>query len=344
MHLRRRLQAQAKAEGQKPQGRLSEERPLARAAESLSVVKLSELRPNPFRNLESFPLNSGKVAALEDSIRETTFWPNVVARPGAQGYQIAYGHHRIEAARRVLGSDAEVHVVVRELPDALMLKMMANENMSDWASDVAAELETVRAVVNAYADGKIRLQEPGPKVPKGQIRYAPAFGHVVPPGDEIPPRYSAHSIAAFLGWTKKGGTPQRRVYRAMEALGRIEDGELKREELVGKTPGEADGILKAAKEAAVAKAVSAHRNRAPLKDYQLKAIAEKLAGQLNATFQDDQMFKSSRLLLSMSVSRTYPQSGKAVLRAIADLVGRLDKHRTQWKRANASVKRQRARR
>jgi hypothetical protein len=47
--------------------------------------------------------------------------------------------------------------------------------MTEWGTDASVEQETVRAVVLAYAAGKVTLPAVPGKVPKSQIRYAPPF-------------------------------------------------------------------------------------------------------------------------------------------------------------------------
>jgi len=52
------------------------------------------------------------------------------------GVEIAYGHHRIEAAKRVYGDDHEIGITIRELSDIEMLRVMGLENSEDWMNPV----------------------------------------------------------------------------------------------------------------------------------------------------------------------------------------------------------------
>jgi hypothetical protein len=125
-------------------------------------------------------------------------------------------------------------VIVAKLDDEQMLKYMANENQTDFATSFVAEVETIHAVVQAFKDGKITLERPGKKtaVP---VRIAPSF---------IPKRSQEHvlslaftgvTVAKFLGWTyivpsgPQGGMiqAQERVKLAILALELIEQGHLK---------------------------------------------------------------------------------------------------------------------
>ena len=63
-------------------------------------IEVSKLRSNPFRNLERLPLDPEKVEALVHSIKDTSFWDNLIGRETAGGVEIAYGHHRVAAPGR----------------------------------------------------------------------------------------------------------------------------------------------------------------------------------------------------------------------------------------------------
>jgi len=110
-------------------------------------VKIKDLQPNPFRDLENYPFNLDKIEQLKKSIKQTGFWDNVIARQVDGAIQIAYGHHRLRALQEVYDGEFEIEVPIKPLSDELMLKIMANENMEEWQSSVAVIDETVRAVM-----------------------------------------------------------------------------------------------------------------------------------------------------------------------------------------------------
>ena len=96
---------------------------LRRHHRTIRVFRVAEIRPNPFRDIERYPLEEKKIEALCESIRTTGFWDNLVARIGEDGKpEIAYGHHRLEAVHRVLGDDAKVGLIIRELDNEKMLQ------------------------------------------------------------------------------------------------------------------------------------------------------------------------------------------------------------------------------
>jgi hypothetical protein len=123
--------------------------------ESLVKIKLSDVKPNPNRDLKFNPYNEEKIAALMASIGETGFWTNVILRvsPDGKGYEQSYGHHRLESARRCGIEEADF--IVRDLDENMMLKMMELENQEDYRYCPLSLLESVKAVVNALAAGRI---------------------------------------------------------------------------------------------------------------------------------------------------------------------------------------------
>jgi len=110
-------------------------------------IKVRNLLPNPFRNIDAYPIDREKIEQLRNSIRETTFWDNVLARPAPKNqgkYQIAYGHHRLIAIKEEFGEERVIDIPVRDLSDEDMLRIMANENMEQWATDWRVIVETLK--------------------------------------------------------------------------------------------------------------------------------------------------------------------------------------------------------
>ena len=108
-------------------------------------IKVKDLEANPYRNIAKYPIDRAKVDALKTSIKETTFWDNILVRPHPKDkdkYQIAYGHHRHIALKEL--ELKEVDIPVRKLTDAQMLKIMAEENL-EWSTSPAVIIETVLA-------------------------------------------------------------------------------------------------------------------------------------------------------------------------------------------------------
>lgn len=107
-------------------------------------IKIKDLKPNPFRDTSNYPMNEEKVRMLAESIKQTGFWDNILARKQNGNFQIAYGHHRLAAIREIMKPTDEVDIPIKELSDALMIKIMANENMDEWKTTPQVIDETVR--------------------------------------------------------------------------------------------------------------------------------------------------------------------------------------------------------
>lgn len=106
-------------------------------------VKVKDLVANPYRNITKYPIDRAKVDALKTSIKETTFWDNILVRKADNGkFQIAYGHHRHIALKEL--KLQEVDIPCRKLSDAQMVKIMAEENLQ-WMTSPAVINETVLA-------------------------------------------------------------------------------------------------------------------------------------------------------------------------------------------------------
>lgn len=118
-------------------------------------IKVADLEPNPFRQMERYPIDRAKVEALKTSIKETSFWDNILVRRRNGKYQIAYGHHR-RIALKELGIK-QVNIPVRDIDDATMVRIMAEENLN-WNTSPAVINETVLAV-KTFLDGELAKYE-----------------------------------------------------------------------------------------------------------------------------------------------------------------------------------------
>ena len=116
-------------------------------------IQVSTLRANPFRRITKYPIDREKIKGLKASIKETTFWDNIICRKADSFYEIAYGHHRLVAIKE-LGIE-EVNIPVRDIDDATMIKIMANENRDSWKCSPSVINETVW-VVRDYLDKELK--------------------------------------------------------------------------------------------------------------------------------------------------------------------------------------------
>lgn len=217
----------------------------------MTLYAVKDIKPNPFRHIKRYPIRSEKVTALRESIRTTGFWDNVVARSKDGKAEIAYGHHRLVALTKEFGPNHKVELIIRKLDDESMIQIMARENMEEWGTSASVEQETIRAVVEAYADGLITL--PSTKdARKSELRYAPSFtaGGDEPSGVRAPGKpYTARTLAQFIGWKQPNAEPQDKVYSALTALEFIEEGLLKESDFEGLTTKQAEAVVAEARKA-----------------------------------------------------------------------------------------------
>jgi len=144
----------------------------------MSIIKqisLSKVDPNPYRMLGDYPYSEEKLSVLVRSIKDVGLWEGVIGREKDDRVEIAFGHHRIEAAKRAGLSDA--NIVIRDLSDDDMLRFMGRENGEDYRTDFLVLLETWEATARHLTSGRIlNLQ--------------------------------AIEIAKFLGWVKARSAPR----------------------------------------------------------------------------------------------------------------------------------------
>ena len=212
----------------------------------MTKYALKDIGPNPFRHVDRYPINREKVEALRESLRATGFWDNLVARASDGGKaEIAYGHHRLTALKEEYGPDHEVDLTVKELSNEKMIQMMARENMEEWGTSILVDHETVRAIVEAYAEGKITLPEVPKKTKTSQIRHAPSYkmGEDDPRARGNHP-YTAQTLADFIGWVKPDGAAQDKAHDTLAALQFIEDKVLVKSNFDGLTTKQAGAVVR----------------------------------------------------------------------------------------------------
>lgn len=103
-------------------------------------VPIRAIDANPFRCLAEYPWIEPKIEALQRSIADVGFWEGVICRKVGDRFQLAFGHHRIEAAKRE--GLTSLRLVIRDLTDEQMLQFMGRENGEDYKSDFNIMLNT----------------------------------------------------------------------------------------------------------------------------------------------------------------------------------------------------------
>ena len=126
----------------------------------LKTVGMELIQANPYRMIEVYPWIEDKIEALMRSINDVGFWEGVIARPTppslrgkpGKGYQIAFGHHRVEAAKRV-GLN-RLDLIVRDLTDEQMIQFMGRENGEDYKADFIVMLNAWEGAKTFSPSGK----------------------------------------------------------------------------------------------------------------------------------------------------------------------------------------------
>ena len=130
---------------------------------NLLEVAVKDIRDNPFRDTQGFPIVQSKVEDLKASIRSSGFWDGYLSlRKNGTGYEAAFGHHRLEALREL--KIRKVTATVSSLTDDDMLKRLAHENSEGYKQFFyLAVINPIEAVIQAFARDEIELEGPDPK-------------------------------------------------------------------------------------------------------------------------------------------------------------------------------------
>jgi hypothetical protein len=201
----------------------------------MEKVAISQLKPNPFRELDDYPIDREKVDKLKESISETGFWGTIVARKKGSSFEIAFGHHRkialVELQQEgIIGKSEKVDIIVRDLTNEQMIQLMARENLEEWGTNAYIEAQTVESTIRAYGAGEIQLPEVDEKTNEKHLRYADKSICQHP--------YTEATLAKFLGWqtvdkAHPEGRPNHACKVAFEMLDAFELGIVSRKELRG---------------------------------------------------------------------------------------------------------------
>lgn len=148
---------------------------------TLETIRIDRIDPNPHRNLTRFPLSEDNVTDLMHKMNEGGVLPatgGAAVRKRGGRYQMAYGHHRLEALKR--NGKTAVDLIVAEISDEQMVKYLAMENKALKNSGFVAQYESWIAA-------------------RDWLESSALNGAPSQPVD----------IARFLGWVRFEGTKER---------------------------------------------------------------------------------------------------------------------------------------
>lgn len=214
----------------------------------LVSVRIKDILPNPFRDLDEWPTLKDKVEEIKQSYEDTGFWDGyMIARSKGKQYEQAFGHHRLVAARELWGGEHKLTITVDDLSDDQMFKMMAQENSETYGQKFyLAVMQPIASLVKALADSKVKLEEPEPRQ-RGYWRLAPSF--LVNKDGDPSLSYTATSIARYLSWTQGSGRDEakasERVLTALSALELIERKVLKQKDFLPLSTTQAKALVDA---------------------------------------------------------------------------------------------------
>lgn len=116
----------------------------------IKTLPLEVLRPNPFRELDKSYFDEDVIVELMESMSRNGVWAGIRARQNNGVYEIAFGHHRLEAMKRLKVKEAIVDV--QKIDDLHMITEMADENMAD-------KRPNTKGITNVVGAAKKKLEE-----------------------------------------------------------------------------------------------------------------------------------------------------------------------------------------
>ena len=167
----------------------------------LQTWNLSNVVRNPYRDFDGHPLQESRIERLMESIKTNGLDTTLEGRVVNGKLQLAAGHHRVEALRR-LGRTEEAFLV-QDFTELQMVRKLRRDNDTEYEHGPEVWFELVSGVVKGFASGRLT-----PDIPKNTahtlLRYAPFYlpnPNPIPP-DSVP--YTAVSVAEVIGDIKNG--------------------------------------------------------------------------------------------------------------------------------------------
>jgi ParB-like nuclease domain len=287
-------------------------------------ISIRNILPNPFRRIEHYKLKEEKISALQESFNATGIWPIIIGRwqNGTGGkVEIAYGHHRLEAARRTYGPDGEIGVIVKDLSDEQMLKMMANENLEEWGagSEFSVTIETVCATVEAYGADRIALPPVHRDTKTATLRFAPSFrrGAAL---KGLSHSYSSTTLAHFLGWDSPGSRSN--ALAALSALEYMEIGILRPVQLAGLSSAQVKAVVQEIR-------IAEKRSKDALEGEDLSDLPTKVGAAVSTAFKHGKAGVQEARKITDAVTegktpKSLPLSNKFITRLCVDISNLID--------------------
>ena len=108
----------------------------------LTTVPISKIADNPLL-IDKHTLHEDKVLSLSESLTDVGFFEGIHARKRGSKYELAFGHHRVAAARKA--GMASVPLIVRDYTDWEMILLFSRENESSKSVGLDHHFEAWKA-------------------------------------------------------------------------------------------------------------------------------------------------------------------------------------------------------
>ena len=123
-------------------------------------ISLKDIKPNPFKKfIDEGQFNEEQIEKLIEGYKQTIFHENLLARQKDGQIQLVYGHHRLEAAKRVYGNNYVISLNIVDYNDEQMIIDLCRENLTQRFNEFRQELDAVVLVRN-YLEGKLDRHRP----------------------------------------------------------------------------------------------------------------------------------------------------------------------------------------
>jgi chemotaxis protein histidine kinase CheA len=115
------------------------------------LVPIKDIKPNPYRDFDLYPYDEEQIENLILSYQDNGDFGVLPARPNGTGstYELAAGHHRLEAMRRLKFKEADLKI--GDYDDDQMINIMVDENAKQMGQNSAAILDSVCASIRRIA-------------------------------------------------------------------------------------------------------------------------------------------------------------------------------------------------
>ena len=115
--------------------------------EEITMVKLSELRSNPYQPRKVF--DEEALAELANSIKEHGVFQPIIAKKSIKGYEIIAGERRVKAS--IMAGLEEIPTIIRDFNDSEMMEIALLENLQRENLNAIEEATAYRKLIETLA-------------------------------------------------------------------------------------------------------------------------------------------------------------------------------------------------